>query len=144
MLSIITAIHNLLPMNRLFWEYLQRYTTLPFELIILDNGSDDGSAEYFEKQGATVIRNGGNYSYPRCQNRGIEAARFDTLLFFNNDLLVAPEWDRRVLAIMRQHRLDIVSCCATDRCESDRATRMNQRRWRYIRTPLLFFRTPVR
>jgi GT2 family glycosyltransferase len=51
MLSIITAVHNLLPMNRLFWEYLQRYTALPFELIIIDNDSTDGSDRFFEAQG---------------------------------------------------------------------------------------------
>ncbi|MBN1759526.1 MAG: glycosyltransferase family 2 protein [Chitinispirillaceae bacterium] len=139
MLSIITAIHNLLPMNRLFLEYLQRYTMLPYELIILDNGSTDGSDRYFKEQGATVMTTGGNYSYPWCQNRGIDAARYDILLFFNNDLLVAPGWDERILSIMEAHKLEIISCCATDRCESDRATRLNQRKWRYVRNPLLFF-----
>src|SRR5947208_13580 len=72
MISIITAVYNQLAVNRLFVENLRRYTHHPYELIIIDNGSTDGSAEFFEQQGATVIRNGANYSYPHCQNQGIK------------------------------------------------------------------------
>lgn len=47
MISIITAIYNQLPMNQIFWEYLNKYTTVPYELIVIDNGSNDGSIEFF-------------------------------------------------------------------------------------------------
>ena len=126
-------------MNRLFFEYLKRYTCHPFELIIIDNGSTDGSTEFFEKNGAKVIRNKENYSYPVCQNQGIRKASYDTLIFLNNDILVSPEWDFHALNIMKQHGLEIGSCCATDRKESDRSTKKSQRLWKYIRNPLLFF-----
>lgn len=138
MLSIITAIYNQLPMNRLYYEFLKRFTVNPFELIIIDNGSVDGSAEFFEHQGARVVRNGGNYSYPRCQNRGIQTARYDILVFFNNDLVVSPQWDLHTLAIMDYHGLEIGSCCATDRTETCISTRSSQRLWKYVRNPLLF------
>ncbi|MDD2962187.1 MAG: glycosyltransferase [Muribaculaceae bacterium] len=72
MITIITAIYNQLPMNKLYWEYLNRYTTVPYELIIVDNGSTDGSLEFFQNlekyYPVTVIANDGNYSYPYCQN----------------------------------------------------------------------------
>ena len=35
MISIITAIYNQLDMNKLYWEYLNKYTDHPFELIII-------------------------------------------------------------------------------------------------------------
>ncbi|MBN1576340.1 MAG: glycosyltransferase family 2 protein [Chitinispirillaceae bacterium] len=142
MISIITAIYNQLPMNRLYCEYLNRFTGNPFELIIVDNGSTDGSAEFFERHGARVIRNGGNYSYPRCQNRGIQAARYDVLVFLNNDLIVSPQWDLHALAIMDYHGLEIGSCCATDRTETSNSTRSSQRLWKYVRNPLLFLFGP--
>ena len=63
MISIITAIYNQRSVNELFWHYLKLYTHFPFELIIIDNNSNDGSADFFESIGATVIRNQGNYSY---------------------------------------------------------------------------------
>jgi len=47
MISVITAIYNQRAVNELFWEHLQRYTKNSFELIIIDNGSTDGSADFF-------------------------------------------------------------------------------------------------
>ena len=41
MISIITAVHNQLAMNKLFVESLHKYSTMPFELIIIDNASSD-------------------------------------------------------------------------------------------------------
>ena len=76
-LSIITAVHNQLPMNRIYVEELRRRTDLPYELIVVDNASTDGSREFFESQGATVIANPANYSYPRCQNQGLAVATGD-------------------------------------------------------------------
>jgi GT2 family glycosyltransferase len=139
MLSIITAIYNLYPMNRLFLESLKRYTHYPFELIIIDNGSTDGSAAYFEEHGAKVIKNDGNYSYPVCQNQGIREAKYDILVFLNNDIVVSPNWDLHALATMNHYGFEIGSCCATDRRENDMATRRSQRQWKYIRNPLMFF-----
>jgi len=47
MFSIITSIHNQLFINQLFYESLIKYTEGIFELIIIDNASNDGSTQYF-------------------------------------------------------------------------------------------------
>jgi glycosyltransferase involved in cell wall biosynthesis len=57
MISIITAVHNQLAMNKLFMQSLRKYSAMDFELIIIDNASTDGSADFFEAAGAKVIRN---------------------------------------------------------------------------------------
>jgi len=142
MISIITAIYNQISMNKLFLEYLKRYTFNKFELIIIDNGSTDGSADFFDNNGAVVIRNDGNYSYPHCMNQGIAMAKYDNLVFLNNDLLVSKDWDKKALEIMDLHGLEIASCCATDRVESNEATYRSQKKWKYIRNPLLFLFGP--
>ena len=54
MLSIIVAVHNQLAMNRLFWRHLSANTENEWELIVIDNGSSDGSAEFFTGVGAKV------------------------------------------------------------------------------------------
>src|SRR5271157_5234236 len=100
MLSVITAIYNQLPVNRLFLEHLRRHTRLPFELIIVDNHSNDGSGDFFRAAGAKVIANDGNYSYPRCQNQGLRVAQHEWLAFLNNDLIVSPGWDQRLMEVM--------------------------------------------
>ena len=139
MISIITAIHNQLPMNRLFYEKLVRYTRNKFELIIIDNASDDGSREFFESKGAVVIRNDANYAYAHCQNQGIAVAKFNILAFFNNDIIVSDGWDEKVFAIMNNKGFDIVTCAANDRMESLHVTGMMHKRWMRSRNPLLFF-----
>jgi glycosyltransferase involved in cell wall biosynthesis len=55
MLSIIVAGDNQLGHNQLFLERIQRYTTGPYEVIVSDNHSTDGSAEFFEAKGCQVI-----------------------------------------------------------------------------------------
>ena len=143
MISIITAVYNQLDMNKLFWEYLRKYTANPFELIIIDNGSNDGSREFFESQACaghdvTVIANDGNYSYPHCQNRGIAAAKHDVLVFFNNDLLVSPNWDTRMLEVLGKDGREVLSFSSNDRLHDIRETSMIRRRWKLVKKPLIF------
>jgi len=132
-LSIITAVHNQLPVNRIFWHYLSRYTESQFELIVIDNASTDGSAEFFASVGAKVIRNLGNYSYAYCQNQGLAVAKGRLLAFLNNDIIVSPSWDKHLIESMACNELDVVTCCGIEQLESDAATRRTKRRWRVIK-----------
>jgi GT2 family glycosyltransferase len=134
MISIITAIYNQLAVNRLFLDSLRRYTHHPYELIIVDNGSTDGSADFFADNGATVIRNGGNYSYPHCQNQGIKAAQYDHLAFLNNDIIVSPDWDRHLIDSMLHNQLEVITSCGIEQIETHAATRQLRRRWQRIKS----------
>ncbi|NKI93426.1 glycosyltransferase [Rhizobacter sp. SG703] len=138
-LSIITAVHNQLEMNRWFVEHLQRCTRLPSELIIIDNASTDGSAEFFESVGAKVIRNAQNFSYPYTQNQGIAAAQGDWLAFLNNDIVVPPDWDSRLVANAELHGLDALTVCGIERIETPEATHALRRRWKRASLPVRFF-----
>ncbi len=133
MLSIITTVHNQLPMNRLFLSSLQRYTHYPFELIVIDNGSTDNSAQFFEKNGAQVIRNEKNMAYPHTQNQGVAVASGDYYVFMNNDVLVGPQWDKKLLYCMSQAKVDIISPASIDRAESKAATLAWRRKWKRVR-----------
>lgn len=139
MISIITAIYNQRAVNELFWENLQRYTHHPFELIIIDNGSRDGSADFFESVGATVIRNGANFSYPHSQNQGIAVAKYDWLAFLNNDIIVSPDWDLRFIASMEKNGLDVATVCGIEQVENAVATKKLKRRWKKVKNFLGLF-----
>jgi GT2 family glycosyltransferase len=136
MISIITSVRNQLAMNQLYWEHLRRYTAQPFELIVIDNGSTDGSRQFFERQGVRVIANEANYSYPRCQNQGIRAAQYDTMAFLNNDLWLSPRWDERLMHLMQTRGFDFLSPASNERVESVAATKQLERRWKYIKYPV--------
>ncbi len=138
-ISIIVAIHNQLNVNQIFWDSLKKYTKNKFELIIIDNASTDGSAEFFESIGARVIRNKYNYSYPYSQNQGIAIAKYDWLAFMNNDLIVSPEWDARILESMEVNKLEVATVCGVEHIETVTATKKLKRRWNRIKTALTGF-----
>ncbi len=133
MLSIITAIHNQLPVNRLFLESLQKNTELPYELIIVDNHSTDGSAELFEAAGATVIRNPENHCYPESQNMGMERATGQYFAFLNNDIYLAPGWDTHAIEAMEANALDIVGLGSFEVLEDPIRRRKFGQRWKWLR-----------
>ncbi len=132
-LSIITAVHNQLAMNQIYWESLVKNTQHPFELIVIDNASTDASADFFESVGARVIRNAGNYSYPVSQNQGIAIAQGEWLAFLNNDIIVSQGWDETLIANAEHNQLDVITCCGIERMESKEVTKKMRRRWNRIR-----------
>ena len=133
MISIITAVHNQLPMNKLFVQHLQHATHNRYELIVIDNASTDGSADFFESVGATLVRNPVNYSYPHSQNQGIAKAKYDWLAFLNNDILVSPSWDEVLINTMMLNGLGVATSCGVERLETPEITRKFKRRWKLIR-----------
>ncbi len=62
------------------------------EVIVVDNGSTDGTAQWLQTTHpsvkAIVIREG--LGFARASNLGIEAARFNRLLMLNNDMVLEP------------------------------------------------------
>lgn len=139
MISIISAIHNQLEMNQIFWEFLVKNTHHPFELIVIDNASTDGSGDFFESVGAKVIRNSKNYSYPVTQNQGAAMANFDHFAFLNNDIIVGKNWDKICLDVMNFHGLDVATPAGIERVESREKTKAMNRRWNRIRNFVGFF-----
>lgn len=72
---------------------LQRQTGVAFEIVVVDNGSADGSAEMAEKEfGTQVIRNAENRGFCAANNQGIQAARGDFIALLNNDAEAEPGW----------------------------------------------------
>lgn len=126
-------------MNRLFWEYLRKYTFHPFELIIIDNNSTDGSREFFKSVGAVVIENTVNYSYPVCQNQGIAKAKYGVLVFINNDIIVSPQWDKRLLETADANDLDIITPVGIEMLEDRTVTKSIKRKWLRVKNPLSIF-----
>ena len=66
--------------------------TIPSEIIIVDNGSSDGTAAGFPR--AVLDLSAEPLSFARAVNRGIRRARYSHICLLNNDMLVEPGFFR--------------------------------------------------
>ena len=132
MLSIIVAVHNQLGHNRLFLEGIRRYTTGPYEVIVIDNHSTDGSAEFFEANGCQVIHSEKNLCFPESMNLGFRQSKGEFLCQINNDLYVAPNWNGFLIDAMERHHLDAASPLGLEMMPTPRLTDWVQGRWAAI------------
>jgi len=90
--SIIIPNFNGLGLLRDCVASIRRHTSLPYEIIVVDNGSKDGSVEYCARERLKLISLPGNRGFPAACNFGLQAASGDDLMLLNNDTQATPNW----------------------------------------------------
>lgn len=68
------------------------------DVLLVDNGSSDGSWQAAEAWGARVLRLESNRGFAQAVNRGIEASRGAFIALLNNDIELAPGWLAHIAA----------------------------------------------
>jgi GT2 family glycosyltransferase len=78
---------------------LAAQTVADFEIVVVDNGSADGTAEFLraEHPHVRLIALETNVGFAPAVNRGIAACRGEFVALLNNDTLPAPTWLERLL-----------------------------------------------
>ncbi|MCA9090879.1 MAG: glycosyltransferase [Planctomycetaceae bacterium] len=97
--SIILVTHNQWRHTQTCLESIRLRTDLPYELIVVDNASTDGTPEFLHSdEGVQLIRNATNRGFPAAVNQGISVARGNQVLLLNNDTIVTTGWLERLLS----------------------------------------------
>lgn len=125
MISIITLCYNQLenatkPFIKSLYEYTDEKS---FELIVVNNNSNDGTKEYLEelskeKNNIKIINNNENFGYAKGNNQGLKIAKGDYLFLLNNDLLFTPNWLDNMLSILKNNKKIGILAPITNNCGS--------------------------
>lgn len=81
-------------------DSLREQTYPPAEIIVIDNGSRDGSPEAAREKGARVIALERNEGFAAAVNRGISAAGTEWIAIVNNDVSPARDWLEQLAAAL--------------------------------------------
>jgi GT2 family glycosyltransferase len=110
--SFIIPLYNRLDLTQPCLESLQ--ATIPrglaHEIILIDDGSTDGTREWIATLGAPfrVLLNERNLGYAATNNRGAAAATGEVLALLNSDLILTRRWLQPMLRLVRKRRVGIV------------------------------------
>src|SRR5438045_3931056 len=77
---------------------LEAQTKPASELLVVDNGSNDGAPELARRRGARVIPMGRNAGFAAAANRGIRESLGEWIAVLNSDVELAPDYFARLVA----------------------------------------------
>lgn len=91
--DIVIPVWNHLDLTRRAIASVRENTTISCRLIVVDDGSTDGTAAWLAAQpDITVITNEANQGFAHAVNRGLEAATAPYVALLNNDVEVDAGW----------------------------------------------------
>lgn len=116
--SIIIVNFNTLKLLKECIASIRKYTRAGiYEIIVVDNGSHDGSAEWLKLHGdIRLIANAENMGFPVGCNQGMKIALGTELLLLNSDTVVTKFWlDNMLRALYSKPCIGAVGC-VTNSC----------------------------
>jgi GT2 family glycosyltransferase len=86
-------------------ESLMRQTFRDFSVLVIDNGSDDGTVEFIRSQYPTVavLQNFKNLGFSKANNQGIQLAKGEYVLVMNPDVILADDFLQSLIFFADQH-----------------------------------------
>lgn len=102
--SIIVLTYNQVEDTKKCLESILRFTEFPYELIVVDNKSEDDTRFYLEElkrdlknKDIKLVFNDQNYGFSRGCNIGMSKATGDYICLLNNDTIVNANWLKNMI-----------------------------------------------
>ena len=102
-LSVVVLAWDNLKYTQQFADSVRRHTDVPYELVIVDNGSEWEAANYARAAADQVVLNDTNLGFARGMNQGLAIARGRYVAFCNNDTILPAGWATRLLQTAQCH-----------------------------------------
>jgi len=106
-LSIIIVNYNVKEfLQNLLTSLSKAVTNLSFEIIVVDNGSDDGSVELLRDKFplVTLISNKENLGFSKANNLGLKIAGGKHILLLNPDTIVQEDTFEKLINFFKEHQ----------------------------------------
>lgn len=100
--SVIVPVHNGGPYLGACLDALGTAVGEDFEIIVVDDGSQDQSADIARERGVRLLRHDSRRGPAATRNRGVSVARGQVLLFVDADVLVRPTTVAQVATHFRE------------------------------------------
>lgn len=108
--AIVVVAYNNLQYTKITLESVLKYTTVPYALFLVNNGSEDGTKEYFETlskdnpKNIYVIESDTNLGFAGGNNAALKVIQedpsFTHVLLLNNDTIVTENYLEKMLLVM--------------------------------------------
>lgn len=113
--DIIMLAWNHLDLTRRAIDSVRECTTVPYQLIVVDNGSEDGTGEWLAQQeDIVVISNDENRGFAPGANQGLAVSKAPYVVLMNNDVEVDMGWLKLLIEGLEENpRVGAISPLAT-------------------------------
>jgi GT2 family glycosyltransferase/lipoprotein NlpI len=109
LVTIVVITYNQISYTKKCIESIEKNTEHPYEIIFVDNGSNDSTVKWIEdksknKKNYRIIRNNKNLGFAKGCNQGIKAANGEYIVLLNNDTIVTNRWLPNMLKCLKAEK----------------------------------------
>ncbi len=111
--DIVICVHNALEDVIRCLNSIEAYTSRPYNIILVDDGSGIETAqflaEYSQEKGILLLRSEQATGYTYAANRGLRASKAEFVVLLNSDTIVTHAWlDHMILCAQSDPRIGVV------------------------------------
>lgn len=107
--SIIIPVRYRLDLTKVCIDSIKKYTTVPYELVLVQECEDKEITEYLKSVGGIFVQNVEPKGFAGAMNTGKLVANGDYYCFLNNDVVVIPGWLEEMIKVFEDKQVGLVT-----------------------------------